>query len=418
MDVVVAEIAGADRAADELVLSAHLDHPKESANDNASGSAALLDLAVTLQRLIADGRLARPQRTIRFLWVPEWYGTMAYIDAHPEMVGPALGGTVLANLNLDMVGEHLELLHSAMVLTRTPASVPSVLNDVAENMAQMVDRMSIRTPRGSQSRFNFRVAAYGGGSDHMMFIDRAIPGMMLGHSPDYTHHTSEDTPDKVDPAELERSEIVAAGTVLYLSDLSGAEAVDLAHLAGANAMQRLGSAARRARALLDRNPSSRAWLEARNVVRHATGWSQDAVASVLQFNDDAAVQGVVDDLRLQLAGLGQSYEEMLLAAARWADLDTDAMLPNDERVAVRTTRGPLAFDLPERLLPTEAAAWYASPEFTLSGEERFELVNLLNGARTIGEIRNALAAEFGPIPLAVVARYVEDLVRVGVAEWR
>jgi hypothetical protein len=418
MDVVVARIDGAERPEEELVLSAHLDHPKESANDNASGSAALLDLAVTLQRLIDAGRMPRPKRTIRFLWVPEWYGTMAYVDAHPEMTGPALGGSVLANLNLDMVGEHLELLHSAMTLTRTPASVPSALNDVAENMAQMVDRMPVRTPRGSRSRFNFRVTGYGGGSDHMMFIDRGIPGMMVGHSPDYTHHTSEDTPDKVDPVELERSEIIAAATMLYLADLSGAEAVDLAHLTGANATQRLGAAARRARAGLERDPSATTWLEARNMLEHAIAWEQQAVASVLTFNTEAAVQGAVDDLQSQLSMLGDGYAEMLLAAARWADIDTDGTLPTDERVAVRTTRGPLAFDLPERLLPPEAAAWYGSAAFPLGGEARFELVNFLNGSRTVGEVRNALAAEFGPVPLDGGARDVEDLVRVGVAEWR
>jgi hypothetical protein len=142
------------------------------------------------------------------------------------------------------------------------------------------------------------------------------------------------------------------------------------------------------------------------------------VASVLTFNDDAAVQGTVDALHRQLTTLGGGYEEMLLAAARWADIETDGTLPTDERVAVRTTRGPLAFDLPERLLPADAAAWYGSTEFSLDSAARFELVNFMDGRRTIGEIRDALSAEFGPVALGVVARYVEDLVRVGVAEWR
>jgi hypothetical protein len=221
MDVVVARIEGSERPEEELVFSAHLDHPKESANDNASGSAALLDIAQTLRRLINSGRLSPPKRSLRFLWVPEWYGTMAYIDRHQEVVGPALGGTWLANLNMDMVGEHLELIHSRLILTRTPASISSGVNDVVANMAQMVDGMEVRTARGSLSAMNYRVTPYAGGSDHMMFIDRKIPGIMFSHSPDYTHHTSEDTPDKVDPVELERSEIIAAATILYLSDLEG-----------------------------------------------------------------------------------------------------------------------------------------------------------------------------------------------------
>jgi aminopeptidase-like protein len=89
MDVVVADIDGADAADEFLVFSAHLDHPKESANDNASGSGAILDIARALKdadRCAAD---AAPKRTLRFLWVPEWNGTMAYVDRHPELVGPA-----------------------------------------------------------------------------------------------------------------------------------------------------------------------------------------------------------------------------------------------------------------------------------------------------------------------------------------
>ncbi|HEV8538626.1 MAG TPA: M28 family peptidase, partial [Bacteroidota bacterium] len=72
MDVVVAHIRGTDRADEELVFSAHLDHPKESANDNASGSGAILDIARTLKELIDNGRLPKPGRSFRFLWVPEW----------------------------------------------------------------------------------------------------------------------------------------------------------------------------------------------------------------------------------------------------------------------------------------------------------------------------------------------------------
>ncbi len=411
MDVVVARIEGTSRSDEELVLSAHLDHPKESANDNASGSAAMLDIALTLQRLIDEGRMPRPQRTIRFLWVPEWHGTMAYIDAHPEMVGPALGGGSLANINLDMVGEHLELLHSAMVLTRTPASIPSALNDVVENMAQMVDRMPVRAPRGSSSRFNYRVAEYGGGSDHMMFIDRRIPGMMLGHSPDYTHHTSDDTPDMVDPVELERSEIIAAGAVVYLSDLSEAEAVDLAYLVAANGARRLGEAGRRAEVTLESHGAA----EAGNLLRYWARWEREAVSSVFTFNRADRTRRTVERFNEQL-----TMQEASLAVLAGLAQETPGPVAaaTDDRVPVRMTRGPLDFGLPESRVPDERAAWYGSAEFTLSGDARFELVNFIDGRRTVSQIRNALSAEFGPVAVPVVARYLEDLVRTGVVEWR
>jgi hypothetical protein len=54
----------------------------------------------------------------------------------------------------------------------------------------------------------------------------------------------------------------------------------------------------------------------------------------------------------------------------------------------------------------------------LGDDARFELVNFIDGRRTVSEIRDALAAEFGPVPLEAVGRYLEDLVTVGVVRWR
>lgn len=424
MDVPVAIIPGTDPQAGELVFSGHLDHPKESANDNASGSAAMMDMAITLKTLVDQGRLPRPRRTLRFLWVPEFYGMMAYLDAHEELRGPALGGRVLGNMNLDMVGENLELIHTRMILTRTPASIPSVMNDVVENMAAMVTGMDIRTPRGSLSFPNIALTPYSGGSDHNIFIDRKIPGMMLGHSPDYTHHTSEDTPDKVDPVELERSEILAAATFWYLASLSPEEGVELAFLAGARAAHRMGEAARAGiREVLDADAPElgQAWAEAENRIRHAKAWVQTALRDILNFAEAPevamAVEGQLALLDRQAQGLMTSLSDAARtrgAAGPRAPALARAM---DPRIPVRLTRGPLAGGLPADRLDPERAAWYVTPD-ALAGSYPFELVNFVDGRRDITAIRDALSAEFGPVSTARVARYLEDLVEAGLAEWR
>jgi hypothetical protein len=415
MDVVVARIPGAETPDETLVLAAHLDHPKESANDNASGSAAMLDIARSIRELTDEGRMPRPQRSLEFLWVPEWNGTMAYIDRHPEMTGPRLGGSYLAHINLDMVGENLELLHSRMNLTRVPPSVPSVLNDVVANVAEMVSGLNVRSPRGSLSEFNYRVTPYGGGSDHMMFIDRKIPGVMLGHS-DYTHHTSEDTPDKVDPVELERSEIITAATMLYLSDLSAEQAVDLVYLAGAKGAERLGQAGRRAGALLRGGECG--WYDVENIISRTAGWERETMSSVLHFNDAEPARVAVTSVKEQLT----AQEGLLLQALRdQAEAMGVAMSGSaemDRRIPARMTRGPLDFGLPVSRLSAEDAAWYSSTEFDLTGSERFELVNFMDGTLSVSNIRDALSAEFRPISLAVVAHYIEDLVKIGVVEWK
>jgi hypothetical protein len=346
---------------------------------------------------------------------------MAWIDAHPEVAGTALGGRVLANLNLDMVGEHLELLHSSLTLTRTPASLPSAVNDVVANMAELVDRTDIRTPRGSLSRMNWRVTPYSGGSDHMMFIERRIPGVMFTHDPDYTHHTSEDTPDKVDPVELERSELIAAATMLYLADLTAAEAVDLVGLVAGNGAARLAAAARAAtRRMLAAEAPERgdAWIEAANALRHAARGERDAVRSVLTFNGAAAVRDAAERAERRLAAQEAALLDELRAAARGGGLPTaDRPRAADLRVPVRLTRGPLDFGLPESRLPPDRAAWYAG-DMPFGGDARFELVNFIDGRRSVSEIRDALAAEFGPVTLDAVRRYLEDLVTVEVVRWR
>ena len=93
-------------------------------------------------------------------------------------------------------------------------------------------------------------------------------------------------------------------------------------------------------------------------------------------------------------------------------------MPGSERVPVRKTRGPLDFGLPESGLPDDRAAWYRALDPPLNGDMRFELVNFVDGTRSVMDIRNAVSAEFGALPLETVQRYFEDLVRVGVIGWK
>ncbi len=423
MDVVVARLLGSEKPEEEIVLSAHLDHPKESANDNASGSAAILDIARALKELTDSGRMPKLKRSIRFVWVPEWNGTMPYIDAHPELVGPELGGKFLANLNMDMVGENEELLHSMMIMTRTPHSIPSVLIDVMENMAQMTDGLNIRTPRGSQSTFNYRIVPYSGGSDHMMFIDRKVPGVMMVHGPDYTHHTSDDTPDKVDPVELSRSEMIAAGSVVYLSNLATNEALDLVYLAGANAAQRVGQAGRNAARLVLDAPTDRLPAFVREAVieiEENTRVAKEGLSTVLWFNGGEETQRAIRKSNEQLNSYaGTLLEEAKIdAAVRLGKKSIPAFRPPaDTRVPVRLTRGPLDFGLPESKLPKEGSP-AAAPRYQLNGDVRFEIPNFIDGKRTISDIERGLMGEFGSAAIEGFDKFIEDLVKVGVAKWK
>lgn len=424
MDVVIARIVGSESPDEEIILSAHLDHPKESANDNASGSGAMLDIARTLKQLIATGVLSRPKRTIRFLWVPEWNGTMAYIDGHPEIVGPALKGKFLANLNMDMVGENLELVHSQMGITRPPDSTPSYLGDLIENMAEMTSALPVTSLRGSHSVMNYRITPYGGGSDHMMFIDRKIPGIMLGHS-DYTHHTSEDTPDKVDPLELKRSELICGGAAWLMATMQENEAADLASLVSARALQRIGMVVRSYSQVMRVAPEDsvpKVWADAENALKHRSACERAGLRSIAQLNHGGEVTRQIETGVKEVNLIEESSVKAFLDLAGGHGARTEIPPPPEERpdlrVPERLTRGPLDFGLPESKLAPEDRAWYSSKDFTLDGNMRFELVNFIDGQTTVSGIRAELSGEFSPIATSEISHYVEDLVKAGVAKWK
>jgi hypothetical protein len=437
MGVVVARIAGAELPDEELVFSAHLDHPKESANDNASGSGAILDIARGLRALVDAKRLPAPKRTLRFLWVPEWFGTMAYLDRHPEVLGPGRtdsgrveGRVVLADVNMDMVGEDTELLHSRLILTRCPLAVAGPLDAVIADMARMVDALDVRTPRGSRSTFHWRQVPFSGGSDHMMFLDRGIPSTMFSHDPDYTHHTSEDTPDKVDPVELERCELIATGALWYLANLTEREALDLAWAVSADASVRFDEGARAVRErFAELGPEALALqaVEADLSLSYLGVTATSALASVRDFHrsgEDSPLAQLLEELRkglharVKVARRALSIEHAgghPVGVTEELDDGPEALLetiqhPEDARFVVRKTRGPLAFGLPAERLPAERAAWYSSEESPFrDGERRFELLNFANLGLPLSAIRGAYSAEFGPVSQDDVTRFFEDL---------
>ena len=78
-------ILGTDGPGAEEVFSlGHLF--EEGAGDNATGVASIIEATATLNRLIKEGKLPRPKRTIRILAMGERYGTLAYLYAHQDRI--------------------------------------------------------------------------------------------------------------------------------------------------------------------------------------------------------------------------------------------------------------------------------------------------------------------------------------------
>jgi hypothetical protein len=225
LTVVHAYIRGAKSPEMEVLISGHLDHPKWSANDNASGSAAMLEMARTLHTLIASGKLAAPAMTIHFMWVPEYFGTFAYVTKHPEArsCDPASddprqspgkpfkpGDPCIAmNLNLDMVGEDTVKTNSRFYITRNPDSLEGFMNGFMADVLKQTREADLYAGAGTRNYWPAEMIPYVQGSDHDIFAGMGVPAAMLGHDPDWTHHTSEDTPDKTDASEFRRVGVLA-----------------------------------------------------------------------------------------------------------------------------------------------------------------------------------------------------------------
>ncbi|HYJ81928.1 MAG TPA: M28 family peptidase, partial [Allosphingosinicella sp.] len=133
-----AVIPGRDRSK-EILFSCHLDHPSPGANDNASGCSGILEIARTFQRLIAEGRLPQPQRTLRFVWPCEIECTIALLNAKPEFAT-----RTLATIHLDMIGGNTDITKGALGVEGSPPSLPSFVSDVGFTIARWVDAQSLR----------------------------------------------------------------------------------------------------------------------------------------------------------------------------------------------------------------------------------------------------------------------------------
>ena len=222
---VVALIPG--KTAQEIVVTAHLCHPQPSANDNASGSAAILEAACCLQRLIDRGELPQPERSIRFLWVPEMTGSYAYLSTHEAQIP-----NMVAGINLDMVGENQDKTGATFILVNPPLAeasfVPALLKSLRRLMITETKEHGDLEP---YALFRYTTTGFMSGSDHYIYSDPSVgvPMPALASLPDRFYHTSADTPDKVDPLMLRRAGVLAAFYAAWIANAGKEEVLWLAH---------------------------------------------------------------------------------------------------------------------------------------------------------------------------------------------
>jgi aminopeptidase YwaD len=248
-------IQGTDTTAGEIIFTAHLyeGYVKMGANDNASGAAVLIETAHLLNDLIKEGKIEKPKRNIRFLWVPEFSGTIPWVNAHKELVKKAL-----CDINLDMVGLRLRDSKSFMYLHRSGYSNTNFVNDIMEsyyryvgetNVTGITDGLGRRefkrrivSPTGTDDPFYYKISSLHGSSDNAVFNDWSIgvPGIKMITWPDDFYHTSEDSPEKCDPTQLRRVIFIAAAGAYTMASAGNEMAIRIIAEMYAGANTRLG----------------------------------------------------------------------------------------------------------------------------------------------------------------------------------
>src|SRR3954462_2317534 len=328
-ETLVATIPGTDAAAGEIVFSCHLDHEKPGANANASGCAANLEIARTLKTLIEAKRIAPPIRTIRFIWPSEMTGTIAYLAKYPE-----IASRIRAAVHLDMVGGDPFITKSVLHVTRSPWSIATVTDDVAETFGRYVIdgamwaagegdmTRSIRSRGGSKDAFWADITPYESGSDHWIYQEGgfAIPSIYLRDHPDVFIHTTGDVVDNIEPTKIKRSAFIAAASGYYLATMPDHGAA-LMRLSYANAHARLAEDGRRAAAKAS-DPGHAA--DAAIIVAQGLRREQRRLHSLARFQlapDSAASRPAIVEMESALALTARGLLATLPATAPAAVVD-------------------------------------------------------------------------------------------------
>jgi len=434
---VIAAIPGADLAAEEILLTAHLCHYKPGANDNASGSACLLEIGRALRRLIDEGKIKKPQRTVRFLWVPEMSGSIAYAAKNADAIRRTVAG-----INLDMVGQYLNKNNSTFFLHLTPHSRPHYINDLLINLTEFLaanniqaleeeSRFAVHSLSGSRDDFRYRIMGYTGGSDQMIFNDGliAVPFAFFLVWPDRYYHTSGDQPEQCDPTQLKRSSFLAAAATVFLADDCPHKARRLAGEMATRARSCIQAEVRRGFGLLNMSAPGELLASYREALNFVTQVYKRKIAALQSLRGysrrdelvDRYIASTIEALKVEMPRSLAEVEGYYLLTCRALGTAPQKVAPTDEekraaRIIPRRSeklKGPVGWTYLREKFRDQ-------PEITkipiMQEDNRitYEILNFIDGKNSLLDIRNAVSAEFKPVPTAWVEEYIRLLARAGV----
>lgn len=417
MQVPTAVIRGDGSTTQEVVLAAHLFEgiAKQGGMDNGSGSALILEIARAWKKLIDDGTLPRPRRTVRFLWVPEISGTIAYLRRYPDAAK-----TTIAAISVDMAGGDVKKSRNSFRMMRTPYSVNHWVNDISQQFFEFVGETNrekvnnrrisysysypILDPQGSRDQFYYNIEKHYGASDHVVYLAQGIPAILYNNWPDIAYHTSEDSVENSDPTQLKRAGFIAWASTLAAASISGPGSLRVAELVAGYAAERSGRLLSETLRYLALSGSLRGAL---NRTRLAYLREADAIRSAKVFAaGDAATAARIDALAQAFADSGTAADTARIRAyAAALNLPEQPLSPTEsEAASLIPTPKPgdtgrsLGFGGGGGRTPESATP-------TLSGLGAQEARAFANGRNSILDIADAVSSEFGRIDVQLFLDY-------------
>jgi hypothetical protein len=181
-------IRGSEPGGEEVLSLGHLF--EQGAHDNATGVASIIGAAEAVNRLIREGKLPRPRRSIRVLGMGECYGTLYYLQQNPDRVKRTVAAMCIdspAGLQNLAGTEHTWILN--------PHSAKSFVDAFALRLAAEY-YPTVGRPWTSQEHRSSTDNYLG---DPSIGIPTVMPHGGYGV---HAHHNSGDTPATVDPKSL------------------------------------------------------------------------------------------------------------------------------------------------------------------------------------------------------------------------
>jgi len=210
--MVTATIRGSAEPEREVILDSHLYEP--GALDNASGCGILLESARVLMKLISEGKLRRPGRTIRFFFGMEFHSISAYATANLKAIQNVVGA-----FYVDSLGGSPQKTGAPYLLIQNHDAIASYTDALLEEITRK--RFEKANP---YLRLIIRPFW---GNDPAVANDPMIGMQMtsLIQHPNKYYHTSQDTPGLLTKEDFKAVGPIPATFAYFVANLSSLDAV-------------------------------------------------------------------------------------------------------------------------------------------------------------------------------------------------